>query len=481
MMKIFLLLAFIATSQQSIGRDSSGNHILSLRFAAGTAASERPIIVSYLDRFNDYKTILLQPVRDSIWRIPFEVKHEVITYGLNMQSYSYLVDTDDSLVVTYTADHIPVVTSLSGNSLCAASWEINQKSEDLRYPKDLSINRRNLAYYGARIDTVLKKRLSILNSFKSRLTKEEYGALYSEIRTRYLFNKMAPVYPDSRVSIDSLSDIWKREIESIPGLINSAQVDASLSSVRLLAYNYLRFYLAKIHSAGDLSSLNDLSYKYFNRNMADFISFKYINDNYEDLRLIEKNAIARYKAASSGHLREYLSSIETKYDTRHVNFSGGSLGDIRLYTPQNTYSTFKDLLKNMVTPLVFVDLWASWCVPCRWEIPYTLKHANSQEKYARNMSVVLVSIDSEEAPWLEAVKKDSLDGFKNSYILKKDDIQLLSKAVQIEGIPRYLIIHQSGAVLVQDAIRPSDANFKSIIEKYARYSAIYEKTLMDSK
>ena len=55
------------------------------------------------------------------------------------------------------------------------------------------------------------------------------------------------------------------------------------------------------------------------------------------------------------------------------------------------------------TAYVYVDIWASWCGPCRRQFP-TIKKVH--EKYAGSLTVYAISIDLNHTLWKEAIAKD---------------------------------------------------------------------------
>ena len=100
---------------------------------------------------------------------------------------------------------------------------------------------------------------------------------------------------------------------------------------------------------------------------------------------------------------------------------------------------------------VYIDLWASWCVPCRKEIP----HLQRLENELKNPLVkfVSISIDRTESDWKKAVKQLNLHGLQ---WLNADNS--LPKALNIRGIPFFLIYDKEGNLMQYDAPRPSDGD-----------------------
>ena len=66
-----------------------------------------------------------------------------------------------------------------------------------------------------------------------------------------------------------------------------------------------------------------------------------------------------------------------------------------------TLNQFKD--KNVV----LLDFWASWCVPCRKEIPF-LKDIFNKFR-SKGLEIIAVSVDMERNAWLSAIKQDSTE------------------------------------------------------------------------
>lgn len=106
---------------------------------------------------------------------------------------------------------------------------------------------------------------------------------------------------------------------------------------------------------------------------------------------------------------------------------------------------------------VFVDLWASWCIPCIKEIP----HLKQLEKDLQNKDVVFLSIstDTNVAAWKKKVAALGLEG---ELLNNKDN--KLCESLNVRGIPFFLIYDKEGKLYKYNAYRPSDMRLKPLLE-----------------
>lgn len=106
---------------------------------------------------------------------------------------------------------------------------------------------------------------------------------------------------------------------------------------------------------------------------------------------------------------------------------------------------------------VYIDMWASWCVPCIKEIP----HLKKLEEELRNKDVVFlsVSIDRSEDAWKKKVAELGLKG--NQLI---DHGGKLATAMNVKGIPFFIIYDRDGRLYKYNAYRPSDLRLKPLLD-----------------
>ncbi|WP_316838181.1 TlpA disulfide reductase family protein [Pedobacter nutrimenti] len=100
-------------------------------------------------------------------------------------------------------------------------------------------------------------------------------------------------------------------------------------------------------------------------------------------------------------------------------------------------------LKSFKGKYVFIDFWASWCVPCRAENPNVVKAMN---KYSgKNFTTISISLDSKKDAWINAIKQDGLNWTHLSDL--KEFQNEVSVKYNIYSIPDNFLIDPDGRII----------------------------------
>lgn len=92
--------------------------------------------------------------------------------------------------------------------------------------------------------------------------------------------------------------------------------------------------------------------------------------------------------------------------------------------------------------VLVIDFWASWCGPCRAEIP-KLKAIYEDFKDNRNVEFLSISIDSDKDAWLTAVKKEAMPW---PQLLAPEGGREARKIYQFSGIPYIICVSADGTI-----------------------------------
>ncbi len=133
----------------------------------------------------------------------------------------------------------------------------------------------------------------------------------------------------------------------------------------------------------------------------------------------------------------------------------------KIFDSKNNQTTIQLLLANGKP--VFIDNWASWCLPCLAQMKYSSK---LEKKYGSKINFVYLSLDKNESQW--RTKSKELNLF-NSYIVENSFESIYSNYFQITSIPRYIIIDKTGKVITTNAPFPSDGKLlEGLLEKFLK-------------
>jgi len=121
---------------------------------------------------------------------------------------------------------------------------------------------------------------------------------------------------------------------------------------------------------------------------------------------------------------------------------GNEAPELILPTPNN-----KDFaLSSLRGKVVLIDFWASWCAPCRKELPNVKQMYNKYKN--KGFEILGVSLDKDRDAWLDAISKEGLTWPQVS------DLKFWqSEACQIyavQTIPYTVLIDKDGRIIATD-------------------------------
>lgn len=316
----------------------------------------------------------------------------------------------------------------------------------------------NLDRYLAYAGKIHSDRLSFFNRFtgdfyfpdklKRYAFKEIEYSYYDDLLDPMVLTGPQKQYPQS--IIDSIKNISKD--------LNDTSLFENIALYRKVAEEYL-FNVCNPRDSGywDMAHLKSC-YSYCEENLKGGI-----RDYFLALLLKEyfkADSKDSFQAIYTDYTRKYAGSpyraaVDSMYEVyKKANTVDAIRPDevlnLRFGDTQNNGIYFKDVISK---DFVLIDCWATWCLPCREQIPFI---DTLQRLYKDKVQFISLSADQDRAKWNNWILNDSS--------VNKDILQLhcpdafdnlLFRKLQINFIPRFILISKTGKILNNNMPMPS--------------------------
>ena len=138
-------------------------------------------------------------------------------------------------------------------------------------------------------------------------------------------------------------------------------------------------------------------------------------------------------------------SIISCSNAQNKEFSKESLTK-KLQTLNDSEITFQDILKKHQGKVTVIEVWASWCSDCVKAMP-KLKELQSNNT---EVDYVFISMDKAVDKWKDGITKHEIKG--DHYWATDGMKGEFGKAIDLDWIPRYIIIDKNGKIITYRAI-----------------------------
>ncbi len=200
-------------------------------------------------------------------------------------------------------------------------------------------------------------------------------------------------------------------------------IEPGTMTITLIKDNFKDFKMTGSKSQDEFLFVNNLIKPFEDRSKVDSIRLKYIIDNpksYVSAYYLQSMVVGNEKI-SLDSLKSLFSKID--YSVQKGRYGNRISGDIRkrentqigamapdfkatdLNNQTLTLSQFKN--KN----IVLLDFWASWCIPCRNNIPHF--KSTYAEYHPKGLEIIAISLDNNKKDWTSVVQEEKTNQWYN--------------------------------------------------------------------
>ncbi len=419
--------------------------------------STKPIQFYYFDKYNILTQISLQPGNF------FNLTFDSVLFLIQMNKYQniYKIDMNDTLLIS---------TNKNGNAIFSYSKD---------YEKNNEINAFNY------INEHLKLSYFDFSNFcyKTNLTNFKMAdSLYKERYRQKLFylKEYTAKHYVSKIFATFIEDYFKNELQmnllSIPQNYRKgvsiayseyldnfeteiiAKTNAITTKVNgSLFYSFVKYKMGvkknkdinkQLIEETDKSKLNERAKEI---EKAFIISSAINSDNFFDTSIL----IEFIKTYPTSEFTSYYKSILKNSEIVK------SIGDNMLYKVDDSKVNYSDVFKNYKGKVVFIDVWASWCAPCKEQFKNS---KNLQLFFAgKDIEFVFISLDKNIESWKKASKEEGLFEKESNYLLLNADNSDFVQSLKIKSIPRYIVIGKDGKIFNSTLSEKIDDRAKKVL------------------
>lgn len=288
---------------------------------------------------------------------------------------------------------------------------------------------------------------SMGNSIQLRSAVSKKGAfsfVYTENTTNYceLFftpDDKIPLFLTSGEQVSVTAEASRLNETAV--VVGSTQTDAMQKNVRTLQAYMNEAQVLKKRYEFQVDSLekrkNDQLANAIRRNPNMLSNLSVISvlpmETYSDVyQLLDSALMATYP--NNDFVRDYHEQMRKMMVLRE----GMVIDDIILADASGKMKNLESLRGNVV----LIDFWASWCRPCRMEIPNFKKLYESY--HSSGFDIFSVSVDNDMFAWRTALEQE-----KMPWINVRDDQKIYSNKYNVSSIPFTILIDKEGKIIAK--------------------------------
>lgn len=366
--------------------------------------------------------------------------------------------SNDSVFIDIQYYNNNVFTKYSGTRLAEHQYSNNRNEwNQITYYLQENINIDKPEKFFEVLYSEWKKEFEKANQFKTRdnfIPKKDFIEREKKlVSIKYLNYK--------NTYLDSRKAMFPNDKTIIPSEINSIRSKISLDDQSLISdenyLTYLKYEVCKndnrdidikIKEIENISKLKASPFK--NR-----LLFSYLKIN------LEEASSSKERNDLLNNYSEYITDNQLKNNllSQFEIFERLGKGNEARLVQAKTLDGKSILLSDFKGKFIAIDVWATWCSPCKYESPFFEKMAIKYNK--ENIVFVGLSTDKNTEKWFIDAKNKS----KSVIHLLLENSALFSKDYNVNSIPRFILIDSEGKIYNANMPRPSQESFEMLLRK----------------
>ncbi|WP_300568952.1 TlpA disulfide reductase family protein [Flavobacterium sp.] len=187
------------------------------------------------------------------------------------------------------------------------------------------------------------------------------------------------------------------------------------------------------------------NYKYITDNPKSFLSVLLIEGMLKDMEP-KFDQIKKYYDGLDPEVKQTKPgrAIKARLDSDSAVAIGRKAPEFSAPNPDGKMISLKESLGKVT----IIDFWASWCEPCRKEMPNVVAMYN--EFHSKGLNIVGVALEKkgERAQWKEAIAKDQSNWVHVSNLQYWDEP--VAKKYSVQGIPAVFVLDKNGVIVAKN-------------------------------
>ena len=171
--------------------------------------------------------------------------------------------------------------------------------------------------------------------------------------------------------------------------------------------------------------------------------FGYFLLTYYPEELIDNNTRAKLIKDLPEEMRQRtaIKQLEQAINAAAKTAEGATIKDFTQKTPDGTeISLMDEVKKHKVT---VIDFWASWCGPCRQEMPFMMQMYDKH--HSKGLGIIGISLDNDKDAWVKGTEALGFTWPQMSDLKGWDNE--IAQHFQVTSIPHTIVVDQKGTIL----------------------------------